>query len=90
MNRYIIGPSSSGKTRELLEYARKLDAIVVCQNPDAMLVKAQNYGIFRLEFCSYDEIREIEEGRSIVIDELESFFRYNYDVDLEGFTLTTE
>ena len=90
MNRYIIGPSSSGKTKELLEFAKRMDAVVVCQNPEAMRVKAHNYGLFRMEFCGYDELRDVEEGRSIVIDELENFFKYNYGVDLEGFNLTTE
>ena len=38
-NRYIIGNSSSGKTRQLLEAAQELGAVFVCQNPEAMRVK---------------------------------------------------
>lgn len=90
MNRYIVGNSSSGKTRQLLEAAKKAGAVVVCQSPDAMRVKAQNYGLFRMEFCGYDEVRNLEAGRDIVIDELGNFFKYNYDVSLEGFNLTTD
>lgn len=90
MNRYILGQSSSGKTRELLETAKELNAVVVCQNPDAMRVKAQNYGLYRMEFCGYDEVRNLEAGRSIVVDELGNFFKHNYDVALEGFNLTTD
>lgn len=90
MNRYIVGNSSSGKTRQLLETAKNIGAVVVCQNPDAMRVKAQSYGLFRMDFCGYDEIRDLEEGRDVVIDELGNFFKYNYDVSLEGFNLTTD
>ena len=90
MNRYIIGNSSSGKTRQLLETAKKSGAVVVCQNPDAMRVKAQNYGLYRMDFCGYDEVRYLEAGRPVMIDELGHFFKYNYDVTLEGFNLTEE
>ena len=88
--KYIIGNSSSGKTRALLETAKETGAIVVCQNPEAMRVKALNYGIYRLQFCGYDEVRSLEAETSIVVDELGDFFKYNYDVNLEGFNLTTE
>ena len=90
MKRYIIGNSSSGKTRQLLETAESTGAVVVCQNPDAMRVKAYNYGLYRMDFCGYDGVRDLEAGRPIVIDELASFIKYNYDVSLEGFNLTTE
>lgn len=90
MNRYIIGNSSSGKTRQLLETAKSTGAVVVCQNPEAMRVKAQNYGLYRIDFCGYDEVRDLEAGRPVMIDELGNFFRHNYDVSLEGFNLTTE
>lgn len=90
MNRYIIGNSSSGKTRQLLETAKNTGAVVVCQNPEAMRVKAQNYGLYRMDFCGYDEVRNLDAGRPVMIDELGNFFKHNYDVSLEGFNLTTE
>ena len=90
MNRYIIGNSSSGKTRQLLEAAKDIGAVVVCQNPDAMRVKAQNYGLYRIDFCGYDDVKFLDAGRPIVIDELGDFFKYNFDVCLEGFNLTSE
>lgn len=89
-NRYIIGNSSSGKTRQLLEAAQELGAVFVCQNPDATRVKAQSYGLFRIDFCGYDSLRDVEAGRPVVVDELGNFFKYNYDVSLDGFNLTTE
>lgn len=90
MNRYIIGNSSSGKTRQLLETAKSTGAVVVCQNPEAMRVKAQNYGLYRMDFCGYDEVRNLEAGRPVMIDEIGNFFKHNYNVSLEGFNLTTE
>lgn len=41
-------------------------------------------------FCGYDEVRDLEEGRDIVIDELGNFFKYNYGVSLEGFNMTSD
>ena len=90
MNRYIVGKSSSSKTRELLDVAKKTNAVVVCWNPDAMRVKAQNYGYYGLEFYGYDEIHELREGRNIVIDELKDFFRYGMNFILDGFNLTID
>lgn len=90
MNRYIVGKSSSGKTRELLEAAKELNAVVVCANPEAMRVKAQNYGLYRLEFYGYDEIGDLREGRNVVVDELGDFFKYGLNLKLDGFNLTTE
>ena len=88
MDRYIVGHSSTGKTRKLLEVAKETNAVVVCWNPEAMRVKAQNYGIFGLEFYGYDDIRDIREGRNIVVDELKDFFKYALDYKLDGFNMT--
>lgn len=90
MNRYIIGDSSSGKTRALLELAKETNSVFVCQNPDAMCVKAQNYGLYRIEFCGYDDFKTLPEGRSVVVDELTDFFKHYHNVALEGFNLTTD
>lgn len=90
MDRYIIGESSCGKTKKLLEVAKETNAVVVCWNPDAMRVKAQNYGFYGLEFYGYDEIRDLREGRNIVVDELKDFFKYALNFKLEGFNLTID
>lgn len=92
MNRYIIGQSSSGKTKSLLEAAREAGAVVVCRNPEAMRVKAYNYGIFNLDFCSYGEVYGLPEGPGnvkIVVDELKDLFA-SYGFDLTGFNLTED
>ena len=90
MNRYIIGESSSGKTKKLLEAAKETNSVVVCRNPDAMRVKAQNYGFYGLEFYGYDEISDLREGRNVVVDELKDFFRLGLNLVLDGFNMTVE
>lgn len=90
MVKYIVGGAGTGKTRELLEYAKSVNAVVVCWNPDAMRVKAQNYGLFGLEFYGYDEIRNLRKGRNIVVDELADFFKYGFDFKLDGFNITDD
>lgn len=90
MSKCIVGQASSGKTRELLEYAKETNAVVVCANPEAMRVKAQNYGLYRMEFYGYDEIQDLREGRNIVVDELGDFFKYGLNLKLDGFNMTVE
>ena len=92
MNRYIIGQSSCGKTRNLLETAKETGAVVVCRNPEAMRVKAYNYGIFNLEFYGYGQAYGLpdESGKAkIVVDELKDLFAW-YGFDLAGFNLTED
>lgn len=86
----IIGQAGTGKTRALLEYAKEIGAVVVCQNPDGMRVKAQNYGIYRMDIYGYDQVKEINPGDTVVIDEMNSFFKYWFDLDLQGFNSTEE
>lgn len=90
MEKYIIGSTSSGKTRKLLELAKETNAVVVCGNPEAMRIKSQNYGIFGLEFFGYDDFEDLREGREIVVDELGDFFKYGLKRKLEGFNMTVE
>ena len=94
MEKYIIGGNSSGKTRKMLEEAKKTGAIVVCKNPYAMEAKAKSYGIYGLKFLMYEEviesIAEMIQGEKIAIDELGSFFKHCFGVELDAFTMTVE
>jgi len=91
MDKYIIGESSSGKTRRMLEEAKKNDDVVVCKNVSAMRRKADNYGIFDVEFIGYEELNmDIVNGNKIAIDELGDFFRYRFGVELDAFTMTVD
>lgn len=87
MEKYIIGDNSSGKTRKMLEEAKKNNAVVVCKNPSAMNIKAQNYGIFGLEIVGYeDNIKD----KKVAIDELGEFLNYHFGANLDSFTMTVE
>lgn len=91
MERYIIGSNSSGKTRKMLEEARNNNAIVVCRNPYSMEDKAKSYGIFGLEFISYEDIHHSPiYNKKIAVDELGDFFRYCYGAKLDLFTMTVD
>ena len=91
MDKYIIGENSSGKTRRMLEAAKKDGAVVVCKNPYAMERKADNYGIFGVEFIGYDDLdAHILNGDKIAVDEIGNFFEHCYGVKLDAFTMTVE
>lgn len=87
---YIIGERGVGKTRKLLEEAQKKNAIVICKNPDAMRVKAQNYGFYRMSIIGYDDINDLNKDDVYVIDELKDFLNYYLCGEMYGFTLTVE
>lgn len=88
-NKYIIGENSSGKTRRMLEAAKKSGAVVVCKNPSAMRRKADNYGIFNVEFESYDNI-DFLYNKKVAIDELGDFFKQYFRVELDSLTMTVD
>lgn len=91
MDKYIIGTNSSGKTRKMLEEAKKNGAVVVCKHPLHMQSKANSYGIYGLKFVGYEEMNMgiLEEGK-IAIDELGEFFKYRFGVELDAFTMTVD
>lgn len=71
----IIDSRGSGKTSRLMLIAKEQKAKFVCRNPQAMKVKAENYGIIGLDFMSYADFLN-SRGEDIgpyVIDELFSF-----------------
>lgn len=91
MNKYIIGENSSGKTRKMLEEAKKSNAVVVCKHPLHMQNKANSYGIYGLKFISYEEMDfDIIDEEKIAIDELGDFFKYRFGVELDSFTMTVD
>lgn len=89
--KYIIGESSTKKTRKMFEQAKESGAIVVCKYPLHMQEKANAYGIYNLKFIGYEDLDEgvIEEGK-IAIDELGNFFKHRFGVNLDSFTMTVD
>lgn len=89
MEKFIIGENSSGKTRRMLEEAKKSGATVVCKYPLHMQSKANSYGLYGLKFVSYEEMNMgILEEDKIAIDELGEFFKHRFGVELDSFTMT--
>lgn len=91
MNNFIIDGNSTGKTRKMLEEAKKSGAVVVCKHPLHMQSKANSYGIYGLRFLGYEEMNmdTLEEDK-VAIDELGEFFKYRFGVELNSFTMTVD
>jgi hypothetical protein len=73
----IIEGRGTGKTRRLMEEAKKCQGTIVCYNPKAMEEKAKAYGIVGVTFIGYTEFlggRGREAG-TFFIDEMEGFSR---------------
>lgn len=91
MDKFIIGGNSTGKTRKMLEEAKRSGAVVVCKYPLHMQDKANSYGIYGLKFIGYEEMdMEILEENKIAVDELGEFFKHHFGVELDAFTMTVE
>ena len=91
MDKFIIGTNGSGKTRKMLEEAKKSGAVVVCKHPLHMQSKSNAYGIYGLKFISYEEMNmDILEEDKVAIDELGEFFKHRFGAELDAFTMTVE
>lgn len=91
MDKFIIGTNSSGKTRKMLEEAKRSNAVVVCKYPLHMQDKANSYGIYGLKFVGYEEVNMgIIDGDKIAIDELGEFFKCRFGVEIDSFTMTVD
>lgn len=91
MDKFIIDENGSGKTRKMLEEAKKSNAVVVCKHPLHMQSKANAYGIYGLKFISYGELgSDIIYGDKVAIDELGEFFKHCHGIELDAFTMTVD
>ena len=91
MDKFIIGENSSGKTRKMLEEAKQSGATVVCKNVYAMKRKSDNYGLFGIEFISYEEMNDSNIcGKKIAVDEIGEFFQSFFGAELNSFTMTVD
>ena len=91
MDKYIIGTDDCGKTRQMLEEAKKSGATVVCKHPIHMQSKANAYGLYDIEFMSYDEFNDGSvDAEKVAIDEIGDFIKYIYGAKIDSFTMTVE
>ena len=91
MDKYIIGNDDCGKTRKMLEEAEKSGTTVVCKHPIHMQSKANAYGLYGIEFMSYDEFNDGSvDAEKVAIDEIGDFIKYIFGAELDSFTMTVE
>lgn len=91
MNKFIIDANCTGKTRKMLEAAKESGATVVCKYPLHMQDKANSYGIFGLDFVSYEEFLDSNFfNKKIAIDEIREFMMNCFGVELDSFTMTVD
>ena len=87
----IIDDRSTGKTSQLMLWAKEYDATFVCSNPKAMEYKAQKYGIDGIEFISYEKFSTVlNHEKNYVIDELENFIKSAFGNSLIGYSISKE
>jgi hypothetical protein len=93
----IINNQSTGKTRQLLTYAKENNCIVVCSIPNRMQDKAVRYGLGYIDCISYEDfISDHKAGTQTagkyVVDELEKLvmLMFQNGATLEGYCLTTD
>lgn len=87
----IIDDRSTGKTSQLMLWAKEYNATFVCSNPKAMEYKAQKYGIDGIEFISYEKFSTIlNHEKNYVIDELENFIKSAFGNSLIGYSISKE
>lgn len=93
----IIRGRDSGKAKELLQYARDNNALVVTENKRAFQVKANSIGYKDVTIVDYEDLSNIDfsnEFSSIVIHNadkwLEEVFWNSYALKVIGFSATEE
>lgn len=91
----IISGRATGKTSQLMLLAKENNGTIVCSNPNAMKVKAENYGIIGINFISYHDFLN-SKGKDLgkyYIDELESFVKHitiSTHGQFDGYTISEE
>lgn len=87
----IIDDRSTGKTSQLMLWAKEYNATFVCSNPKAMEYKAQKYGIDGIEFMSYEKFSTVlNHEKNYVIDELENFIKSAFGNSLIGYSISKD
>ena len=86
----IISGRSSGKTHQLMEFAKANNASIACSNPKAMSQKAYAYGFTGINFISYSDLFTTTYEGDAMIDELETFVSNYIGGKLVGYTLSNE
>lgn len=92
----ITGDRGCGKTAQLLYYAAKNEAIFVCcgrtDYAKELAERLQIPNREKIQFITYSEINNAIRGnnRKIVIDEIDSFIRFNFGNNVIAYTIGVE
>ena len=87
----IIDKRGTGKTNKLMSLIKEHNGVLVCANPNAMKVKAQDYGYGNIDIISYRDywFDNYDLHQKVFIDELGNFI-YEYDDNIGGYSLSLE
>lgn len=91
----IIGARNTGKTKQLLEAANKMQGTVLAENKEALKVKANSYGFYDVNIINYQDLIDgnYYYGRPFFIQKAELFletFAKKQGLDLQGITFTED
>lgn len=96
MKNIIMRGQGTGKTKELLLFAKENDAVVLTRNPYALREKAHAYGILGLDiydYTTFDTNPSVLNGRKVVFHKLDEtltdFCKY-YNCNFSGATMSKE
>lgn len=72
----IIGEPGSGKTKKLIAMCQNENATLVCNNPEAMLVKAHSYG-YHINIISYLDFLQTSDYNlnNAYLDDIDEFLK---------------
>ncbi len=91
----IIGARNTGKTKQLLEAANKVQGTVLAENKEALKVKANSYGFYDVNIINYQDLIDgnYYYGQPFFIQKAELFletFAKKQGLDLQGITFTED
>ena len=92
----ITGDRGCGKTAQLLYYAAENEAIFVCFGnvgyAKYLAEKLQIPNREKIQFITYSEFNNTFKGnnRKIVIDEIDSFIKFNFGNNIIAYTIGVE
>lgn len=92
----ITGDRGCGKTAQLLYYAAENEAIFVCAGNAGyakyLAEKLQIPNREKIQFITYSELNNTFKGnnRKIVIDEIDSFIKFNFGNNIIAYTIGVE
>lgn len=92
----IARPLGTGKTKELMDMALEADGIILTTNKRALQVKAEAYGYDSLCIIDLTDLlyEEFDSTKPLFVhkldDVMQEYFKAEFDLDLQGFSVRME